>query len=582
MAELEDAPWAKKAELEDAPWHKGEQPSRLEDVAKTAAPSTAKGVIGLAGLGGDLQGLLSGIMGSPDQINNYLQAKSKEYFPNAFAKLKEQSAPYQNMATGGDLPINVKLPSSHDIQSKVEEYTGPFYKPKTDVGRVADVGLQVAPSLLLGGETALGTALKSAGAGAGSEGAGEAAKGLKGYLPESIQPYAEPVARSIGAVGGSFIPAGARRAVTPLPAADEQFAATQRLRQSNPELVEQSTAGQLTDTPGLRALEGRSHQNAPAQEQAFTEGVGRTVGAPAGSTFPEIVQHGDTIGTDLRNLRNANPINTTELRSLSQDARMARAAFAHQHGADAATALDEAVDSLRQGRAGPTGPILPGERYGMLLQNLQTSIENAPNSQTMMALSNLRDRLKTAFQNSAPAGVGEQEQQLARQYANNSALSGISPKTGRETVTPQEVLSAASKQQGARRTNANQGELAPLAQDASRVMTELPNNPNPNGGPLSRLMGAAVGGILGGGAGHATGGGMGALSEGIVGAILGGERGHDVAEVMKNLLSRGVNTPAAQAYLRNQQWRPGPHTSSDADQIARMLLAPPVNRLGEQ
>ncbi|KAH0536319.1 hypothetical protein GP486_008892, partial [Trichoglossum hirsutum] len=128
-----------------------------------------------------------------------------------------------------------------------------------------------------------------------SEGAGEAANALKGYLPKAAQPYAEPVARAVGAVGGSFTPAGVRKAITPLPMSDQQLATVNALRARDPNFP--MTAGQATESPGLMSLEARSANTRGIPEQqdrAFTGGVMRESGIPS-NDFRDIGPGGDAV-----------------------------------------------------------------------------------------------------------------------------------------------------------------------------------------------------------------------------------------------------------------------------------------------
>jgi len=545
----------------------------IEDVAKGTASGLGQGAIGLVGVGGDLQGLM------PD-ASPWLERKTKEYFPKAEAWLRKQSAPYQNFPGTGDLPGSYKLPSSHQIQGEVEKVTGPFYQAKTPAGKAAQTGASVIPGLALGGETVPGLLAKAVGSGVVSEGAGEAANALKGHFPTAAQPYVEPVARGVGAIAGTFAPAALRRAITPNPMADEQFAAVNALRTRDPNFP--MTAGQATESPSLRMLEARSPrmQAIPEQqERAFTGGVMNEAGIPS-NNFRDIGQ-GDAVGQALGQLRQNGHINQQEFNTLQSQIGSERRNLIRSVGVGNTKPIDEVRDMVRFGAQNNGTPVfdMPGKRYQFMRGELQRRIDSASSPEERVALSNIRDHLDQAFANSVGPAVAGQARELENQYANYNVLKNVPPKVGRETVTPQEVLSAVGHNWGNAAANTNRGTLAPFAQQAERVMTPLPASPPE--GPLSRVLGALGGLVIGGGAGHATNGMTGALSEGIVGAILGGERGHDIAHLAKSMIGRGVGSRPAQSYLGNQAWRPGASSTADPDLIARMLLTPPVTQAGQ-
>lgn len=544
------------------PYAKYKEPEvgTLEDVGKGSLAGLGSGVIGIPGFMGDMTELLShGSKAAGDYIGG---------------KMGFEKSP--------DLLKGNILPTSRDLQSDVEKVTGPFYQAKTPAGKAAQTGASVIPGLALGGETALGLLAKAAGAGVVSEGAGEAANALKGHLPKGAQPYAEPVARAVGAVGGTFAPAAIRRAITPLPMSDPQFATVNALRARDPDFP--MTAGQATESPRLMGLEARSPRMGAIpeqQERAFTGGVMNEAGIP-GNDFRDIGPGGDAVGQALGQLHRSGSINQTEFQALQQEILNERRRLVRAQGNRNTPAVDDVRDMVRFGAQNNGTPVfdMPGPRYEFMRGELQRRIDGAASPQERHALSNIREALDRGFANTVGPTVAGQANNLENQYANVNVLRNIPPRVGRETVTPQEVLSAVGHNWGNPAANANRGSLAPYAQDASRVMTPLPNAPPE--GPLSRVLGAVGGMLVGGGAGASTGGMPAALSEGIVGAILGGERGHDIASLAKSFTGRVAGTGPMQNYLGNQAWRPGPNTTSDSDLIAKMLLTPPVNQAGQQ
>jgi hypothetical protein len=550
------------------------QPGTLEDMAKVAPGALTTGILAPAGMGGDLQGMM------PEK-SSWLE----KTFPTITNFLKKDTAAHplgglgQGLQQGtGDVPGTYKLPSTKELKSGVEKVTGPMdYQAQTPGGKILDTALKVAPSIAMGGESIPGLIAKSVGSGVTSEGAGELANRYKGLLPTSAQPYAEPVARAVGAFGGAFTPAGARRAVTPNPMSDAQQAAVQALPRGFP-----MTAGQATESPNLMRLEARSPNAqgvAESQGPAFTGAAMGEAGIPS-NRFSDIGQ-GDLVGQRLGALYQSGRISQPEFQQLLQQIGAERRVAQRAVGLNQTPQLDATRDMVRFGAQNRPGtPVfdMPGQRYEFMRGEIQRRIDAAVSPQEKQALSNIRNHMDTAFNNST--GLGDQTTPLQQQYANWNVLKNIPPRVGRDTLDPQDVLSAVGHGWGNAAANTGRGTLAPLAQNAGRVMTPLPP-PSPEG-PLARVAGALGGLLLGGGVGHSTSGMPGAVSEGIVGAILGGERGHDVAQLAKNMAGRVVGSRPAQAYLGNQAWRPGPHTSADPDLMARLLMAPPVNQIGGQ
>lgn len=525
-----------------------------KDTGKSILSEGARGALMIPGFAGDMSDLLArGSKAAGDYIGGKM-----------------------GLSPSAALSENNILPTTKDLQSDVEKITGPFYQPQTPTGKLFGGAASVIPGLALGGtETIPGLIAKAVGSGAASEGAGEAADALKGNLPTVAQPYAEPVARAVGAVAGAFSPAGIRRGITLNPASDAQLTAIGHLPADFP-----MTAGQRTESPGLMALEARSPrmQRIPGQqEQAFTGAAMNEAGIPS-NNFQDIGQ-GQQVGAALGNLyRNSRGISVQDYPNLQNTINTERRNLIRTAGNGNTDSLDEVRDQVRFGAQNNGTPVfdMPGPRFQYMRGELQRRIDAAGSPEEKMALSRVRDQMDQSFAASNPT-VAPQVDPLQRQYANYNVLKNIPPKAGQETITPQQVLSAVGHGWGNAAANTGQGTLAPLAQDASRVMTPLPT-PTGERGPMTRLIGAGLGGLLGSGAGMVVHSPMHGADLAAVTAILGGERAGDVAEVAKNALGRVAGSRGGQLYLGNQLWRPGPHTTGDPSVIARMLLTPPVNR----
>jgi hypothetical protein len=540
-----------------------QKPGTLEDMAKTAPGALTTGLLSPAGMGGDLQGMM------PEK-SSWLE----NTFPKLTKFLKEDTAKHplgglgQGLKEGtGDVPGTYKLPSTQELKSGVEKVTGPMdYQPQTAGGRILDTTLKVAPSLAMGGESIPGLVAKSVGSGAMSEGAGDLADRYKGILSKSAQPYAEPVARAVGAFGGAFTPAGARRFVTPLPADAAQTAASQALGPNFP-----STAGQFTNRQWLRNAEAyspRAQGIAASQPAAYTQGVMGLSGAP-NSMFDAAGKQLAAQGPEnIRLFQNANRMSQPEFASLNADvAKMGRPGSELYKAVGPSDAFDKAREAIRLGPTG--GSPLPfdmtGERYGALKDILQTAGKKAPTTVESTAINNARDRMDQAFRNSMPPPQANRLQNLERQHSNWKTLEDINTNPDQNTITPNQVFNRAPVG----------SELETHATNASRLMRPLPAPTQ--AGPLSNVMGSLGGLLLGGGIGHFTGGGpLATGSEAIVGGIFGGERGHDVAQLAKNMTGRVAGSAPVQTYLGNQRWMPGRNTSADPDLVARLLMTSPA------
>ncbi len=148
-----------------APTATVQQPGVIEDVAKAAPTGVARGIIGLAGIPGDLQTL--GVKFGP---SNWLTSKFddlagklKENFPNAYRVYHEEQLRMRRPGSLGAAlmensadTLNVRHPTSSQIQGAVEDFTGPFYKPQTTAGKYAQTTGEFLPGMI-GGPGSAGT-----------------------------------------------------------------------------------------------------------------------------------------------------------------------------------------------------------------------------------------------------------------------------------------------------------------------------------------------------------------------------------------------------------------------------------------
>lgn len=576
-------------------------PSVGEDLLNGVPTGLAEGGIALVGMPGDLQkvGKAASDKATEKGINPF-SALSDTFANSTLGKfLKDESAKTAKLpaaqTSSGDLPGSYEMPTSSDIQKKVEGVTGPFYQSQTPIGKAAQTAAQVAPSLLMGGEGLLSTAAKATGAGVTSEAAGEGAKALKGYLPDAAQPWAEPVSRALGATAGIFAPAAVRRAVTPLPMAPEQAATVTALKQTDPELVKTATAGQLTDIPGLRSVEGRAPKFAgqeQTQEKAFTQGLMGRMGVD-GLATPENVAKGKTIGDELGNLRRANVINQQEYPTLLKNVQQLRQQLVKTIGNENLDAFDTLADKIKFGASGkaavqaglakgkqvqPGG--LTGGFYDTLRQEIQSGISGAGSGGEATGLGRLKTLLDNAFHSSVTPETSARIKELENQYFVANTIKDRTPKfdaqTGlkKDTITPQELAGSLSNAE----VNTNRNDLAKLANSAPHVMQPLPE-PSTHISPTVQIASAVGNSLLHGGAGYHLGGpavGLSGAGEGFLGGLFGAE---PAINASKDMMARILASKVPQAYLKNQLWKPGAVTSSDPAMIARLLMSPPDQAL---
>lgn len=112
-------------------------------LGKAAGVGVAKGAIGLAGMGGDAQGLLSkGV----DYVRQYLPDLPTPSPPDE--PTRKFLAKYGDHM--GDMGPQFPLPNSQDIQGQVEKVTGPFREPQNQAEADAQTVGEFLPAALAG------------------------------------------------------------------------------------------------------------------------------------------------------------------------------------------------------------------------------------------------------------------------------------------------------------------------------------------------------------------------------------------------------------------------------------------------
>lgn len=249
-------------------------------IAKSAGIGAVKGAIAIPGAAGDMRELLShGV--------DYAASKLG-ITPEQAGRFKELMAEGISRVPVGNVLANA--PTSRDIQGKIEETTGEFYKPQNKAEEYAQTAGEFLPAAFGGGGGVIARGARVLIPAAASETAGQATKGTK---------Y-EPVARFLAALAAGGVtalasrPGSATRAVAnQLPEgitepmviqADRlmQEAAGRGLQLSWPEALSQ-VAGRPVLTNMLRHLEA-----SPQTERQMSEFFGGRPQAVEGAVRQEL------------------------------------------------------------------------------------------------------------------------------------------------------------------------------------------------------------------------------------------------------------------------------------------------------
>lgn len=559
-------PWNKYRQAPDSgdagPWTKyAKTPSVSEDLLdpKKAASSAYKGAVGL--------------ITTPRAISD-LTGAGVNYLAN---KLAPQSvADAANKFHNWDTGLGAAFPSYDQIIKETEEdpRIGKLPEYKTGVGKAVGAGVELVPSLAVGGEGVLPTVGRAVAGGTLSGLMGSGVDWLHDKFPSVVPNWAPGVARAAGGAIGSGI---APRIATPLPMADATLAERNALAATNPELRQASSAGQWTDSPRFQGVEARSPRAAAvpqAQSEAYTRGVMRQVGADGQLWDAAGRGQASNVGDMLDILRNQHAVNPAEKALLERQNRRSYIDLSNDVGRDNAAPMLNLNEDIRLGpnrgtpgfptnQGNPLHPTtIPGRRVGALAQESQAAGTGTTPTLVGNRILDTRTRLLNALYNSMPAPEANRLRELNHQYSNWKTIEGIPERVGENTLTPQQVGSRAR----------DGSDLHTHAVQAENAMTPFPkvDNAAPSEG-LKASLGLASG-IFGAGAGHLHGGNTADL--GLLGLIAGHELVPFV-NVAKNAAGRVAMNPTIQTWAKNQYWRPNVSITGapNREAFVRALLA---------
>lgn len=488
-----------------------EGPSTTADVAKSFGVGVPKGLIGIAGLPGDIAEYgARGINAAVQGIGNY--------FGLDVGPSREAQAP-----TYG----------SSDIRKGVENVTGPLYEPQTTAGQYAQTVGEFLPAAVTGpGGIARRAITGAVIPGVASEAAGQATQGT----------WAEPYARVGAAIAA---PAAATRLATPFAAGGqsaERAAAVGALEGEGVQL----TAGQRTGSKPLQYLEsslgdvtGAGTAAVERGKEQFTRAALRRAGIDAERATPEVIDQAFTrIGNEFDRLAARNTI--------APDARMnteLRSAIADYDNIVAppnrAPIIRNFEEEIAQHVTANNGTI-PGTAYQSMRSRLEAAARGAP-YEVANTLRDMKSALDDAMQRSMAAARSPDLgawQRVRREYRNIIPLERAATSAGADTATglisPSQLRTAVVSQ-GRRGYARGHGDFADLVRSGEAVMKPLPQSgtaPRAYMLSLPASLGTLGAGLVTGNPMLAGAGAFGALAPPIAG---------------RALMSR-----PAQAYLGNQ------------------------------
>ena len=520
------------------------------DVLKSGGVGLAESGISVAGLPGDVQALVQ---------------KGADYFGDREGLKRNLLAKGEATTRAADLP---RMPTSGELKGKIEEFTGPFYTPKTIEGEYARTGGQFAINAAMGPGGALRRAAQVFAPAAVSETAGQISKGSS----------SEPYMRAGGAVLGAFTPSILARAVSPLPANPVRQRMVDTLAQEG--VV--PTAGQRTGSKSLQYMEsslgdlpgaggGATTATTRAGEQ-FTRAALRRIGSNADRALPEVVDEAFTrIGGQFDALAGRNTLTADRqlATDLTNDITDYYNLVAPPNQAPVIrNYLDEIMTQVQR-----NGGQLPGEAYQSLRSRMERAARGAQaQPEVARTIRDMRESLDDAMERSIQLSGNQADlgawREARTQYRNLLAIERTAVAGGEgaaEGLISPAQLRMAAVGQGRRAYARGQGDFAELARAGNAVMAPLPQSgtaPRAAAIGLPAMLGTAGGYLLGGGEGASMGGALGAAASATAPSTLG----------------RVLMSPIVQRYLGNQLI-PGRDDRVGAKALAQLLLSEPRNQL---
>jgi hypothetical protein len=502
----------------------------------------------------------TGLLGFPRTALN-LADRFNDYTASLLGKPAAQIAADRVQANQASILKNT-FPSPEDLQSALEQRTGPVYQPQTVPGQYAASVSSALATAPLGPGSLAGKVLNAVGSGLGSEALGQY---FKGY-------GIEPVMRVLGSIGGGL--AGAKGLTPAAAATPERVANVAILKDAGIPL----SAGDIAGSRIMRTIESSaadlplsgftaqqaSEKQAKALGQYVTDAAfdpnkltapSSTRGPlPAGSTLPAqnvMAKGAETLADERNSIINPNQLDSqlplpgggtvgSKLQSdlLAHETGYYGMGMPSEQSQRIANARSAIVDALIAGKGKISGP-----QYQALRTDL-VNIEDAGYANGQIgadprmgaAAKGMKQSLDEAFSASLSP---EAAQALALNNQRYAIMKQLEPvvKTSGEYMTPSQIARAVSSGRDVPYTR-GLGALDQVANAAQSVLRPLPNSMTPARTFWSTI-GSAIPFALGAGA-HAGSGGSAVGSLGIL-----------AGAAIPHVLGLGVVSRPGQAWLGN-------------------------------
>jgi len=388
-----------------------------------------------------------------------------------------------------------------------------------------------------------------------------------------------PLLGAAAAIATPALVGAARRVITPVPHSNSPQRAA-LVTQAEAEGIP-LTAGQATGSRFLQNVESQLEQlpltSAPQraireeQQRAFNRAVLQRAGVNADVATPEVMNAArDRIGGEIGAIANRNTLVVTpqlqqELAQIDDSLRFLPA--------EAAAPVRARLEQLR-GMVMPGTPIppnssavpgaavpdtIPGASYRMLDSQLGRSMRSTANGDLRAALGDLRERLRAAMDASISPEDAQAWQEARRQYANlmvaARAAGGAGANVAEGNISPLALRGAVNQSTG-QGYAFGRGDLNELARIGQSLLRAPPDSGTAGRSAATNVL-TAGGGIAGT----------------VMGGPIAGAAAAGATFALPRLAQLLMNSPAGQAYLRNQI-AAGPGYSG---QLAAALLAQQAN-----
>lgn len=363
--------------------------------------------------------------------------------------------------------------------------------------------------------------------------------------------WAKPAAELAGNVTGAGAVTGAMRAISPVRSALSPEGAglvEAAQREGIPLSAGEQTGGRvvkkaeqvLAQLPGSAGGEARF---AETQGRAFNRAVLSRAGVDADIATPEVLNPARArIGGEIGDIANRNTLQVTP----ELTARLAAAEDSLRFlPAEAAGPVRARIEQIRgmmiEAPAPPPGtvtapgttpavPTIPGASYRMMDSQLGRSIRATANGDLRAALTDIRETLRGAMDDSISPADAAAWQQARRQYANlmviADAASGAGAKAAEGHISPLNLRTALNRSTGGG-YKWGQGDLNELARVGQSVLRKPSDSGTPGGTHMANLLtgsslmsGAAAGSFLAGVPGAAAGAAAGMALPALTGAFM--------------------------------------------------------------